>query len=456
MITRRQFLVGLGALTASTLLGLTFGNKKVLPQDTTQGTVEPQPLDCDWVLENVRIADGSGSPFFRGKIAVKGELIAGIVAESDEFIYSPSVQVVDGKGGVVAPGFIDIHTHSEDYVYSGQSSAPFLSQGVTTQVGGNCGRSPNSVGDYFQTIPFLEINYGLLAGYGTLRDAVAGKSYRGRITPAQLTAMQEKLAEEMQAGALGLSVGLEYWPQTYATTEELIALCDVVREYGGFYATHIRSEYDRVVAALEEAIEIGTRVGLPVQYSHIKAGHQENWPQFPRLLALLEEANQRGLDLTADVYPYTYSSTDLGIRPFKHSISEENLIAAMAHPLVFIGSDTGIYQGGRANHPRAYGAFTRWLGWGVRERNIITLEKAIEKMTSMPARRLGMKDRGLIKTGYKADLVVFDPEQIADKATLEKPATFSEGITYVWVNGSLAWTDGQQTESGSGQVIQKA
>lgn len=450
MLTRRQFLLGLGAAAASTVLALTMERKtSSISIEEGENREEPLGLECDLVIDNITIIDGTGGPSYLGKVAVKGSLITAV----GDFHTPAGVNTIDGNGLVLSPGFIDIHTHTEDYVFSGESMAPFLAQGVTTQIGGNCGTSPLDIGGYFNTIPRLAINYGLLAGYAALREAVMGKGNAGKATPAQLKLMQERLARELQAGALGLSVGLEYYPQQFATTEELVALCEVVRENGGFYATHIRSEYDNVIPALEEAVEIGLRAQVPVEYCHIKAGYQRNWPKFPQLLEILEQARGSGLDITADVYPYTFSSTDLGTKPLRHSSSAENLEAALAHPLVFIASDSGIYSGGRANHPRAYGNFPRVLGLMVREKKLFPLEKAVAKMTSQPAKRLKLKDRGLLKAGYKADMVLFDPQQVADKATPEQPMLFSQGIRRVWVNGDLVWWDGEVLNDRKGEII---
>ncbi|MCR4441554.1 MAG: D-aminoacylase [Peptococcaceae bacterium] len=451
MLTRRQFLAGLGAVIVTTLLPLAWGDRKALPKD---GRPEPKTHpelipECDWVLDNVTIVDGTGKPGFRGKVGVKGEHITA----AGDFITPEGCKVVDGAGLTVAPGFIDIHTHTEDYIYSGQSTAPFLSQGVTTHIGGNCGRSPRDIEGYLKTIKRPAINYGLLVGYRALRETAMGPHVNQRTSPGELVKMQELLAQAMRGGALGFSTGLEYSPQHLATTDELVELCAVVREYGGFYATHIRSEYNRVLPALEEAIEIGMRAGIPVQYSHIKAGYRENWDKFARLLGMLEEGRNSGVDITADVYPYTFSSMDIGTNPLRHSISEENMEAAVAHPLVFIASDSGIYEGGRASHPRTYGSHPRVLGRLVREKRLLSLEKAIAKMTSQPAKRLKLSDRGLISPGCKADLVLFDPQIIRDRATPENPAVFSEGVRQVWVNGSLAWSGGPEVESSNGQAV---
>lgn len=456
MLTKRHFLTGIGAVITLSLLTFIFGCTEVSNTKTVQAEVtehetvqEPEPYvpDCDWVIDNVTIADGTGQPAFEGKIAVKGENIAAV----GDFQNPAGVKVINGQGYVVAPGFIDIHTHTEDYIYSGESAAPFLAQGVTTQIGGNCGRSPRDILGYFKTIPELPINYGLLIGYRTLREQ-AGVNGQRRASPEEIEKMQQYLAEALEAGAVGLSTGLEYVPQHLATTDELIALCRVVKEYDGFYSTHIRSEYKGVIQGLEEAIKIASETGVSVQYSHIKAGYEENWQKFPELLLMLEKAAAAGIDITADVYPYTFSSTDIGKKPLKHSISEENMEAALSHPLVFIGSDTGIYAGGRANHPRAYGTFPRVLGLMVREKGLMSLETAVAKMTSLPAKRLKLKDRGLLQVGYKADIVLFDPARIIDKATIENTAVFSEGIRQVWVNGTLAWDEGMQ-KNAAGQAV---
>ncbi|MDD4146796.1 MAG: D-aminoacylase, partial [Clostridia bacterium] len=437
MLTRREFLAGLGLFAAAIVFPV-----KLLESDAKSGAAKAaarEPLLCDWVIDNVLIVDGSGEPGFRGRVAVKGEKIVGV----GEFPFAAEVKVIDGQGLVLAPGFIDIHTHTEDYVYSGGEMSAFLSQGVTTQIGGNCGRSPQDIEGYFQTIPRLSINYGLLMGYATLRKKVRGRDRGGKTTLAELTKMQQYLEQALKEGAVGLSIGLEYWPQTDATTEEIMALCEVVKETGGFYATHIRSEYDDVLAAVEEAIKIGSKAGVPVQYSHLKAGYERNWPKLPRILEMLSEAEAGGLDISADLYAYTYSSTDLGRKSFSPSMSEENIELAAAHPLTFFASDSGIYAGGRATHPRAYGHIPRILGRLVREKKVLSLEAAIAKLTSRPARRLKLKNRGLLKKGYQADLVLFDAETIIDRATREKTTLFSEGVRHVWVNGNLAWSEGK-------------
>lgn len=446
MITQRRLPIPLILITLIILI-LTACGSSALSKEPVP-VVKPIPPECDFIIDKARIVDGTGNPGFIGSVAVKGELITAV----GEFPFPGEAEVVDGSGLVLSPGFIDIHTHSETFIHSGERTAAFLSQGVTTQIGGNCGRSPENIRGYLETMPPLDINYGILMGYATLREKAMGNR-AGKTSTAALENMKKDLDQALLEGALGLSTGLEYWPQNYATTEELVELCQIVAQHGGFYATHIRNEYDKVIPALKEAIEIGRKAQVPVQYSHIKAGYERNWQQFSMLLELLEEAHESGLDITADVYPYTFSSTDLGKSPLRDSISRENMEKAMIHPLIFYGSDTGIYQGGTANHPRAYGTFTRILGEMVRERGLLSLENAVVKMTSQPARRLKLKDRGVIAPGYIADLVLFDPKTIRDLATIEDPTLISEGIQQVWVSGSLAWDMGKLTNNRNGKII---
>ena len=451
MITRRQFLIGISAMAASALLPLGTGCQRKPAQAGISSEEQKEiPLfipDCDWIIDGAVIIDGSGGSAMQGRIAVKGDKIVAV----GDFQINEKASLIDAQGLVVTPGFIDIHTHTEDYILAGESMAPFLSQGVTTQVGGNCGRSPRDIKGYFRQLPATKINYGLFIGYRTLRE-LAGVSGSKKASADDIITMQGHLAQAMADGALGLSTGLEYAPQHLATEEELISLCRVLRDYGGFYSTHIRNEYGEVVQALDEAIRIGLAAEVPVQYSHIKAGYPENWDKTEVLLAMLADANRKGLDITADVYPYTFSSTDLGKKPLIHSISEQGMEAAAADPFVFFGSDTGIYSGGRATHPRAYGTFPRVLAMLVRDKKVISLETAVAKMTSMPARRLRLADRGLLKAGCKADIVLLDPAKVRDRATQDSPMLLSEGINKVWINGRLAWEEGS-TRTVAGEKI---
>lgn len=463
-ITRRTFIVGAGSILALGYLswerlvpGLLPGSGAASQADggaaatggAAAGQAPPPPtVECDYIFRQGLISDGSGSKAQPGDVGVKGKEIVAI----GDFQAAPGAVTIDARGLIICPGFIDPHTHTEDYLSRGGGAAMQLLQGVTTHLGGNCGTSVDGVGAFLDGINKAGINLGLLAGYKNLRRAAVAKEGRAA-RPNEVAAMQEKLATMLQEGAFGLSVGLEYWPQTFATTGELVDLCQVLREKGGFYATHIRSESDRVLEAAAEAITIGQQAGVPVQYSHIKASFQRNWGKMQRILSLVDDARRGGLDITADVYGYTFSSWDLGSS--RDSLSEDDLQLALQHPAVMIGSDSGLDAQGRAVHPRAYGNYPRILRRYALDKKVITLEQAIHKMTAMPAQRLGLKDRGLLAPGYKADIVAFDPEAIADRATRTNPNQTAAGVRWVLVNGQVAVKEGQVTGTMAGEVLRR-
>ncbi|WXJ94018.1 N-acyl-D-aspartate deacylase [Neomoorella carbonis] len=409
----------------------------------------PEPVDCDIVFRNGLIIDGRGDKAYPGSVGIKGKQIAAV----GDFQAAPGAVEIDARGLVLCPGFIDVHSHTEQYLAAGGGAEMLLLQGVTTHLGGNCGTSVDRVGAFLGGIHKLAVNLGILAGYKHLRQAAVAREGR-QASAGEVAAMQEKLAAALQEGAFGLSVGLEYWPQTLATTRELVDLCQVLKQYGGFYATHIRSESDRVLEAVEEALEIGNEAGVPVQYSHIKTSFQRNWGKMKRVMDLLDGARKGGLDITADVYGYTFSSWDLGSK--NNSINEEDLILALQQPAVMIGSDSGLDNLGRAVHPRAYGNYPHILRTYVLDKGVISLEQAIHKMTAMPARRMGLKDRGLLAPGYKADVVAFDPGTIASRATRANPSQLATGVRWILVNGQVAVKDGQATGCFAGEVLRRA
>ncbi|WP_141264018.1 MULTISPECIES: N-acyl-D-amino-acid deacylase family protein [unclassified Neomoorella] len=459
-ISRRQFLLGTGSLMALGYLSwlglmpgiISAGNKNGTGKPGTpagQSPPLPEPVECDLVFRSGLIIDGRGDKAYSGSVGIKGKQITAV----GDFQAAPGAVEIDARGLVLCPGFIDVHSHTEQYLAAGGRAEMLLLQGVTTHLGGNCGTSVDRVGSFLGGIHKLAINLGILAGYKHLRQAAVAREGR-QASAGEVAAMQDKLAVALQEGAFGLSVGLEYWPQTLATTRELVELCQVLKQYGGFYATHIRSESDRVLEAVEEALEIGHQASVPVQYSHIKTSFQRNWGKMKRVLGLLDDARQGGLDVTADVYGYTFSSWDLGSK--RHSISEDDLILALQHPAVMIGSDSGLDNLGRAVHPRAYGNYPHILRTYVLDKGVISLEQAIHKMTAMPARRMELKDRGLLVPGYKADVVAFDPGTIASRATRANPNRLAAGVRWVLVNGQVAVKDGQLTGCSAGEVLRRA
>ena len=498
-----------------------------------------QPADAqastyDLLITNARIVDGSGNPWFRADVAIKDGRIARIGRIGPE----TATRTIDARGQILAPGFIDVHTHVES-IYNLPSAENFVRMGVTTLVTGNCGSSTTDVAEFLGRIKEkpLAVNLATLIAHGSVRRRVVGLDDRAP-TPEELKQMEALVEQGMKDGAVGLSTGLIYVPGTYAKTEEIVALARVAAKYGGLYATHMRNEGDRVADAIRESIQIGEQAGLPVEISHFKISNKKFWGQTPMTLGLVREARARGLAVTVDQYAYTASSTSLDSRlpswlraggfdeakkrladkatrerlisetkdnlkksgfkdysyavvasygPDKsfngksiaeitkevrkksdvnsqieqilemyeaggasmiyHSMGEDDVKRIMQEPFTMIASDSGVRQTDESvPHPRGYGNNVRVLGRYVRELKLITLEDAIRKMTSLPAQTFGFRDRGLIREGFAADLVIFDENTIADQATFDKPHQFPLGISYVVVNGQLVLANNQMTE----------
>jgi len=368
----------------------------------------------------------------------------------------------------------------------------------------------STIGDYFEVLEKqgIAINTAYHVPHGIVRMYVMGMESR-EPTTEEMERMKELVRQGMRDGAIGLSTGLIYPPGSFSKTDELVELAKVAGEFGGLYASHIRDEGDRLHEAMAEAIEIGERAGVAVQIAHHKAVGRRNWGRVSESIKLIEEARKRGLDITTDQYPYTASSTILGAilaeeglgepsdiliasTKYDHSLEgkrldeiiaesgkeaeeavydlmgreegavtvvafgmcEEDVKTVMRHPTTSIGSDGIELETGKP-HPRVYGTFPRVLGKYVRDEEVLSLEEAISKMTSLPAKKLGLKDRGLLAEGRFADIAVFDPQKIRDRATYEDPHQFPEGIHHVLVNGEFAIHNRRQTANRPGKVLRR-
>jgi N-acyl-D-amino-acid deacylase len=421
---------------------------------------------------------------------------------------------------VVSPGFIDAHNHSDRGFTTDPSAASQVSQGITTVVIGQDGGSPFPVGEYLARLDQnpIALNVLTFVGHATVRSRVMGEDTNRRATPVEVERMKQMVEQAMRDGAIGLSSGLEYETGKPASTDEMIALARAASAFGGIYISHIRDEADKTFEALNEAIQIGREARLPVQISHIKLGSVAVWGRAGEAVALISKARAGGQDITADCYPYdAWSSTirvlipsgrhddpadvarglaDVGgpanitivscsahpdyefknmeeiskregITPVElymkivrdggagvvcHSMKDSDISTFYRQPWVMVSSDGGI----GSRHPRGAGSYPRVLGRYVRELRWLTLPEAIRKMTSLPAQRFKLKDRGLIRAGFKADLVVFDAKSIIDRATFQQPQLTSEGVQRVFVNGVEVWSDGKVTGERPGQALRRS
>jgi N-acyl-D-amino-acid deacylase len=467
-----------------------------------------------FVIKNAMIIDGTGKAAFRGDVRIKGDRIVkigSIKAKSGE-------TVLDAAGKILAPGFIDIHNHSEEGLLREGTAANQVSQGITTVLVGPDGGSPFPLNEYFAKLQGkIAPNVGAFIGHASLREQVMNGDYRRQTTTAELEKMLVLMRQAMQQGAFGLSSGLEYDVGFSASTEELIALAKVAAKYDGIYMTHMRDEEEGMLDALREAIRIGKEARIAVQISHIKMGNRNVWGKSADAIALIDAERKNGFDITADAYPYTaWASTitvlvpsrrhedraevekglsnvggadkvlvtscaahrdyegktlaeiarqqntspvDVYIQIVKtggagvvcNSMNEADVKAFYQQSWVMVSSDGGI----GSRHPRGTGTFTRVLSRFVRENNWFSLEEALRKMSAFPAQRLGLKDRGFIKKGGRADLVLFDKDKVMDRATFSAPQTFSEGIEIVFVNGVKVWENGKPTGNLPGEILRR-
>lgn len=474
------------------------------------------PAPRDLLLVNATIVDGTGAPSFVGDVLLRGGRIAA-VGDPGSIPRPADAERVDLAGLVLAPGFIDIHNHSTRAIFDDPLATTQIAQGITMLVVGADGSSPWPIGDYLDRIDALgpAVDVATLVGHGTVRRAALGDDYRRTATDLEIADMSRRVERGMGEGAFGLSSGLEYDPGFYSSTGELIALARVAAAAGGFYMSHLRDEEEGLLDAVDEAIRIGREAHLPVQISHVKAGNASVWGKAGEVLARIEAANASGLDVTADQYPYTAWQSGLAIvvrsRQFQnpdsvaagiaaigggdrlqvfgydaepalnglrlseiadrkgisdveaymllmrtggsgvigHTMNDADVDAFMRSRRVMTSSDGGI---GSA-HPRGAGTFPRVLGLYVRERGLIGLERAVERATSMPARRLGLADRGVIRVGGRADLVAFDPAVVADRSTFSESTLTAIGISSVWVAGVRVWAEGRPTGARPGRAV---
>jgi len=476
-------------------------------------------LSCDTLIRNACILDGTGAAAEVMDVALHAGRIRAIGRALDAI----AATTMDADGLVLAPGFIDVHTHDDIVAIRDPAMLPKLSQGVTTVVVGNCGISASPVelrGDLPDPMNLLgtaeefryptfasyvaavcaarpAVNVAALVGHTALRNNHMDRLNR-TATGAEIEAMQGQLREALDNGALGLSSGLAYLSAIAASTDEMVALARPLAATGAVYATHMRSETETILDAMQEAFDVGRLNKAPVIVSHLKCAGIANWGRSGEVLRALEEA-QRGQQAGCDCYPYAAGSSTLDLRQVDervkigitwstphpeiagrslkeiaeawgvsqmeaarrlqpagaiyHSISEDDMRRILAHPSTMIGSD-GLPNDPRP-HPRLWGTFPRVLGRYSREENLMSLPDAVRKMTGLPAQRFGLAGRGLIREGYCADLVLFDAAEIIDTATFDDPVRPAKGIAAVWVNGALSYTAGSATGNRAGLFVSR-
>lgn len=532
------------------------------------GTAAKAP-DYDVLIVGGRVIDGTGNPWYYADVGIRGDSIVAVGTLKGR----TAALTIDAKGLAVTPGFIDTHTHCESglAVPALKANANYITQGVTTVVTGNCGYGPIDIPATARALKDIGTNAVLLAGFGSIRRAVLGTEDRAP-SAEELEKMAALLRRALQDGAWGMSTGLQYIPDRYAKTEEVVALAKVVAEYGGIYSSHMRSEEEALVEAVRETIRIGEESGARANISHFKATGKPNWGSLGEAVVLVREARERGVEVTADMYPYRNSATvplrivflvPPGLEPFeelekaaaaeggdasespalaaryaetlaralrdpghrerirtatekglpdrvnwvakggwtnfsimasrKHpeligrmfcdlaaergraefdiaadlfieegdgvtislsTMSEDDVLRAMTQPWTMFGTDGSVVAEGEASvHPRSFGTFPRVLRKYVREDGVLGLEEAVRKMTSLPATLLRLEDRGLVRPGCKADLVVLDPGAVRDEATFDDPARTSTGIVRVLVNGKVGLENGRVTDAAHGRVL---
>jgi N-acyl-D-amino-acid deacylase len=498
--------------------------------------------EADILIRNGRILDGTGNSWIWGDVAIRN----GKILKVGNLSGMTASKVIDAKGMIVAPGFIDVHTHIEGDELKNPTANNFILDGVTTVITGNCGASHVDIKKYLWQIDSLKtsVNVATFIGHNDVRKEVMGTANR-LPTEDEMKKMEALVRKAMQDGAVGLSTGLIYIPGTYSRTEEIVRLAKAAAMYKGVYASHMRNEGDSIVQAIEEALNIGRSANMPVQISHFKLSGQQNWGRSVQTVAMIDAARKSGVDVTIDQYPYTASSTGLstmlpedvlsdgqdsikarlqrpavrkyitdymlknlkkrklknfsyavvafhradttlngksieqinllkgrkhkvtdevqtvmdlmaagGASMVFHGMSEEDVKRIMQYPFNMFASDASIRIFGQgAPHPRGFGTNARVLGKYVREQKVISLEEAVRRMTSLPAQKFGLRDRGLLREGFAADVVIFDENVVADLSTYEKPHAYSKGFHFVIVNGQLVVENEKHLGIRSGKAL---
>jgi N-acyl-D-amino-acid deacylase len=479
------------------------------------------------VIRNALLVDGTGAPARAGAVRVAG----GRITEVGDVVITTGDRVIDARGLVLAPGFIDTHSHHDRGLGDDPAARAAVSQGITTIIVGQDGGSWHPLAEAMASAASqrFAVNVATYSGHNTLRRVVMGDDFRRPATAAEVDAMVALLRQDMEAGALGLSTGLEYDPGIYAETAEVVALAREAARHGGRYISHLRSEDRALWDAVAELLEIGRLARIPVQHTHAKLAAKSLWGEAPRLLALLDSARAAGVDVTLDVYPYTFWQSTLTVlfpeRDFEDraaaefalaelapadglrltafgpepsyvgrtiaeiarlrdadeattlmalirearawsasagggagesvmgtSMHESDIEALLRWPHASVSSDGAL----RDRHPRGAGAFPRVLGEYVRERRVLSLEEAVRRMTSQAAANVGLQGRGVLAPGAAADLVLFDPATVADRATVASPGAAAVGIEAVWVGGEVVWQSGQATGALPGRMLRRA
>jgi len=489
-------------------------------------TLYSQTDSCDILIKNGKIIDGTGNSWYYGDLAVKNGKILQIARRIDR----PAKKIIDAAGLIVAPGFIDVHTHLEGDETKDPNATNFILDGVTTCITGNCGSSNIEIGKYLEFIDSLKlsINVATLIGHNDVREKVMGRASR-EATPEEMQEMKGIVDKAMREGAVGFSTGLIYIPGTYTKTPEIVELAKVAAKYNGVYATHMRNEGDSVTQAIDEALTVAREARIPVEISHFKLSGQQNWGRSKETVPMIAAARKEGIDVTIDQYPYTASSTTIstlipdeilagtqdsinarlqnpqtkkyvvgymlkklakrklkhfsyavvayceadttyngksveeinlmkgrkhtaaseaetvidivmhgGASAIFHGMSEEDIKRIMKYPYDMFACDASIRQFGvGVPHPRGYGTNARVLAEYVREQHVISLEEAIRRMTSLPAQKFQLHDRGLLAEGYAADIIIFDENKVQDLSTYQHPHAYSRGFRFVIVNGKL-------------------